>query len=413
MTVAFDAAEPAAERPASGRRSIRVVVTGMGVLTANASSTGELSDALRAGRSGIRDITRFDTGFPFKLGGEVRLEEGESGLDRVSQLAISAARQAVTDSGLPADGPWRKRAGLAVGTSRGPALSLELLLASSDTAVRQSLFEEIPFSSIARNVARRLGLTGPTSTVTMACVSSSLAIGRAFDAIRHGRAQVMLAGGADSLTSLSFSGFSVLRAMTRSVCRPFGRNRDGIVLGEGAGILVLENYDHAVARGAKIHAEICGWGTAGDAHHATSPAPDGRGLAAAIGSALRQANLTPDEIEHINLHGTGTAANDAAESKAIHRVFGERAPRIPVNSLKPMFGHTLGAAGVLELSASIVAMQGGFIPPTINTEELDPECDLNLVRGKSLEQNFDVLLSTKSAFGGANVAIAARREVRP
>lgn len=391
---------------------MRVVVTGLGVLASNASSASELSDALRAGRSGIRDITRFDTGFPFKLGGEVRLEESESGLDRVSQLAIVAARQAVTDSGLESESPWRKRAGVFIGTSRGPALSLEQLLASPDADDRQTLFEEIPFSSIARNVARLLGLTGATSTVTMACVSSSLAIGNAFDAIRRGRAEVMLAGGADSLTNLSFSGFSVLRAMTRSVCRPFGNGRDGMVLGEGAGILVLESCDHAVARGAKIHAEILGWGTAGDAHHATSPAPDGRGLAAAIRSTLRQAGLTPAEIEHINLHGTGTPANDVAESKAIHRVFGERASRIPVNSLKPMFGHTLGAAGVLELTASIVAMQGGFIPPTINTTELDPECDLNLVRGASLERKFDVLLSTKSAFGGANVAIAARREVR-
>ena len=394
---------------------MRVVVTGLGVLASNASSASELSDALRAGRSGIRDITRFDTGFPFKLGGEVCLveeeSESESGLDRVSQLAISAARQAVTDSGLESESEWRKRAGVFIGTSRGPAISLEQLLGSADADHREALFEEIPFSSIARNVARLLGLTGATSTVTMACVSSSLAIGNAFDAIRRGRADVMLAGGADSLTNLSFSGFSVLRAMTRSSCKPFGRDRDGMVLGEGSGILVLESYDHAVARGAKIHAEILGWGTAGDAHHATSPAPDGRGLAAAITSALRQAGLTPAEIEHINLHGTGTPANDAAESKAIHRVFGNRASSIPVNSLKPMFGHTLGAAGVLELTASILAMQGGFIPPTINTGELDPECDLNLVRGASLEKNFDVLLSTKSAFGGANVAIAARKQV--
>lgn len=395
---------------------MRVVVTGLGVLASNAASASELSDALRAGRSGIRDITRFDTGFPFKLGGEVRLVERESeqepALDRVSQLAITAARQAVTDSGLEPDALWRRRAGVFIGTSRGPALSLEQLLASSNADDRQALFEEIPFSSIARNVARLLGLTGPTSTVTMACVSSSLAIGNAFDQIRRGRAEVMLAGGADSLTNLSFSGFSVLRAMTKSVCKPFGRDRDGMVLGEGSGMLVLESYDHAVARGAKIHAELLGWGTAGDAHHATSPAPDGRGLAAAIGSALRQSKLNPADIEHINLHGTGTPANDTAESKAIHRVFGERASKIPVNSLKPMFGHTLGAAGVLELTASIVAMQNGFIPPTINTNELDPECNLNLVRHESLEQEFDVMLSTKSAFGGANVAIAARREVR-
>lgn len=385
----------------------RVVLTGMGILTANASSAEEFADALRAGRSGIRDITRFDTGFPFKLGGEVRLEESESGLDRVSQLAITAARQAVSDSGLEGDA-WRKGAGLCVGTSRGPAISLEQLLASADVVAKQALFDEIPFNSIARNVARLLNLSGSNSTVTMACVSSSLAIGRGFDAIRRGRAQVMLAGGADTLTNLSFSGFSMLRAMTRTLCRPFGRDRDGIVLGEGAGMMVLENYDHAVARGARIYAEICGWGTAGDAHHATSPSPEGRGLAGAMRSALRQANLTPDQIEHVNMHGTGTTANDASEPKALHQVFGARAASIPVNSLKPMFGHTLGAAGVLELAASILSMRGGFIAPTLNTEELDADCELNLVRGTSLDHTYSVLLSTKSAFGGANVAIAAR-----
>lgn len=386
----------------------RVVVTGLGILTANATSADEFTDALRAGRCGIRDITRFDTGFPFKLGGEVRLEESESGLDRVSRLAMTAARQAVSDARFT-DDAWRKGAGLCVGTSRGPAISLEQLLASADVAAKQALFDEIPFNSIARNVARLLNLSGSTSTITMACVSSSLAIGRAFDAIRRGRANVMLAGGADSLTNLSFSGFSVLRAMTRSVCKPFDLHRDGIVLGEGSGMMVLENYEHAVARGARIYAEIGGWGTAGDAHHATSPAPDGRGLAGAIRSALRQANITPGDVEHVNMHGTGTAANDASEPNALRQVFGDRAQSIPVNALKPMFGHTLGAAGVLELSASILSMRGGFIAPTLNTTELDPDCGaLNLVRGASLPHDYRVLVSTKSAFGGANVAIVAQ-----
>jgi 3-oxoacyl-[acyl-carrier-protein] synthase II len=386
----------------------RVVLSGMGILTSNAASAEEFTDALHAGRSGIRDITRFDTGFPFKLAGEVRLEESESGLDRVSQMAITAARQAVADSGLD-DGAWHKGAGLCIGTSRGPAHSLEQLLGSDDAEARQVLFDEIPFSSIARNVAATLRLGGPTTTVTMACVSSSLAIGRAFDAIRRGRAQVMLAGGADSLTNLSFSGFSLLRAMTKTLCRPFDLHRDGLVLGEGAGIVVLESYEHAVARGARIYAEVCGWGTAGDAHHATSPSPDGRGLATAMRSALRQASIAADEIEHVNLHGTGTAANDPAEANALRKVFGARASTIPVNSLKPMFGHTLGAAGVLELAGSVLSMRAGFIAPTINTEQVDPACgELALVLDKSLERRYRTMLTTKSAFGGANVAIAAR-----
>jgi 3-oxoacyl-[acyl-carrier-protein] synthase II len=386
----------------------RVVVTGMGILSSNASSVSEYADALRAGRSGIRDITQFDTAFPFKLGGEVEVDDADSGLDRVSQLAANAARQALADSALDTADGWREETGLCIGTSRGPAISLERLLGSTCEVTNKTLFEEIPFHSIARNVGRILGLSGPMTTVTMACVSSSLAIGQAFDAIRRGRANVMLAGGADSLTNLSFSGFSLLRAMTRSVCRPFDARRDGIILGEGSGILVLEELEHARARGARIYAEIGGWGTAGDAHHATSPSPDGRGLTLAMRTALRQSELMPEEIEHVNLHGTGTATNDASESQAMHRVFGSRASEIPVNSLKPMIGHTLGAAGVLELAGTILSMHGGFVAPTLNTEELDPACDLNVVRGESLELPFRTLLSTKSAFGGANVAIAAR-----
>jgi 3-oxoacyl-(acyl-carrier-protein) synthase len=385
----------------------RVVVTGIGVLTANAGSAPEFQASLRAGRCGIRDTTQFGADFPSAAGGVVDLGGSEDLVDRVTHLASNAARQAVEDSGL--SGGLSEEVGICIGTSRGPAISLERLLGSTCSDTNLALFEEIPFYSIARNIARMLGITGPVTTVTMACVSSSLAIGRAFDTIRRGRASVMLAGGADSLTNLSFSGFSVLRAMTRSVCRPFDRRRDGIVLGEGAGILVLEDRDHALARGATIHAEICGWGTAGDAHHATSPSPDGRGLTLAIRYALAQGQIAADEIDHVNLHGTGTAANDPAECKAIHRVFGARAASIPVNSLKPMFGHTLGAAGVLELAGTILAMQGGFVPPTLNTEELDGECEMNVVRGTALERTFDTFLSTKSAFGGANVAIVARR----
>ncbi|HEY3052256.1 MAG TPA: beta-ketoacyl-[acyl-carrier-protein] synthase family protein [Thermoanaerobaculia bacterium] len=392
-------------------KQARVVVTGMGILSSNASSGPEFADALRAGRSGIRDITQFDTAFPFKLGGEVDVDDVDFQLDRVSRLAANAGRQAISDSALASDGAWREETGLCIGTSRGPAISLERLLSTKCEVTSRALFEEIPFHSIARNVGRILGLRGPVTTVSMACVSSSMAIGHAFNAIRRGRASIMLAGGADSLTNLSFSGFSLLRAMTRSVCRPFDSRRDGIILGEGAGILVLEDLEHARARGARIYAEIRGWGTAGDAHHATSPSPDGRGLTLAMRQALQQAELTPDDVEHVNLHGTGTPSNDASESQAMHHVFGERAASIPVNSLKPMFGHTLGAAGVLELAGTILGMKGGFVAPTLNTERLDPACNLNVVRGDSLNLSYETLLSTKSAFGGANVAIAARRYV--
>ncbi|WP_224364460.1 beta-ketoacyl-[acyl-carrier-protein] synthase family protein [Hyalangium versicolor] len=388
----------------------RVVITGLGVTAANALSAGELAQALVERRSGIRETDAFGIDGRARSAGEVELPGVPlEGQDRVSQLALHAAEQALRDSGLEPLGSWREEAGVMLGTSRGPALSLERFMRSARAEARRELFAELPFASIARNVAARFGLCGVQSTVTMACVSSSLAIGRALDEIRRGRASVMLAGGADALTQLSFSGFSVLRAMTPTVCRPFDHRRNGMVLGEGAGVLVLEELQHAIRRGARIHAELCGWGTAGDAHHSTSPHPEGRGLQQAMTRALRQSGLTTEQIDFVNLHGTGTPANDPAECHALRCVFGERTASLPVNSLKPYFGHTLGASGVLELIGSLVGMERDFIPPTLHCEELDPKCNVDVVRGEGRSHRMDVLMSTKSAFGGANVALVARR----
>ena len=386
----------------------RVVITGIGVLTANADSARAYANALREGRSCVSTMRRFDPGWPFREAGEVDLADADPTLDRVSQLAVSAAHQAVADALLPADGDWRRQAGVFAGTSRGPALALETALRCAD-AVHPALLAEIPFHSMARNVAGRLGLEGPRVTVTMACVSSSLAVGRATAAVRRGRVRVAVAGGADALTNLSFSGFSVLRAMTKTVCRPFDRRRDGMVLGEGAGWVVLEEAEHARQRGARIYGEVCGWGTAGDAYHPTSPHPEGRGLRRAMAQALEDARLPVDAVDHVNLHGTGTAANDPAECRGVEALLRERARRVPVNSLKPMIGHTLGAAGVLELAGSVLGMYGGFIPPTLNHEEGDPACPLDVVKGASRDTRVDTFISTKSAFGGANVAIVVRR----
>ena len=385
------------------------MITGMGVLAANATSAEDYSAALRDGRTGVRPMKRFDPGWPFREAGEVDLPETDPTLDRVSQLAVNAALQAVADAGLAAEGDWRRGAGVFAGTSRGPATALETALRCGLDAAHPTLLAEIPFHSVARNVASRLGLGGPRTTVTMACVSSSLAMARAAETVRRGRVAVALAGGADALTNLSFSGFSVLRAMTKTLCRPFDRRRDGMVLGEGAGWLVLEEADHARRRGARIYGELCGWGVAGDAYHPTSPHPEGRGLRGAMAGALRQAGLSADAIDHVNLHGTGTLANDPAECRALEGIFGDRARRVPVNSLKPMIGHTLGAAGVLELAGSVLGMCGGFVPATLNHEESDPACRLDVVHGVSRPARLDVVMSTKSAFGGANVAIVVRR----
>ena len=390
--------------------SPRVVVTGIGLLAANADSPAAFAEALREGRSGVGEVTAFDPGPHFRQAAEVGelppVRAGEEGLDRVSRLALAAARQAVEDAGLEGEG-WCRSAPLFVGTSRGPARSLERLQRPLEVQERGEVLAEVPFASIGRNVARGLGLGGPVSTLTMACVSSSVAVGSAMDHLRRGDGEVALAGGADALTLLSYSGFSVLRAMTRSLCRPFDKGRDGMVLGEGAALLVLETREHARRRGARIYAELLGWAVSGDAHHSTSPHPEGRGLAAALDRALAEARLGPGAVDHVNLHGTGTRANDRSEALAVRRVFGDR--RVPVNSLKPMIGHTLGGAGALELAGSLLGLEGGFIAPTLNWRTPDPECDLEVVAGEARELPLTALVSTKSAFGGANTAIVAGR----
>lgn len=401
--------------------SARVAVTGIGLVAANADSPASFAEALREGRSGVGEVRGFDTGVAFRQAAEVRTmpaaaardgdgpagARAEAHLDRVSLLAVAAGFQAVADSGLEGDG-WRLAAPLFLGTSRGPAQSLERLQRPLEVHDRGELLEEVPFASIGRNVARRLGLGGPVSTVTMACVSSSVAVGCAIDAIRDGEAEVALAGGADALTLLSYSGFSVLRAMTRSLCRPFDRDRDGMVLGEGAAILVVESLERARRRGARIYAELLGWGVAGDAYHPTGPHPEGRGLAAALRTALAEARLDPEAVDHLNLHGTGTRANDRAEAQAVRRVFGDR--KVPVNSLKPLVGHTLGGAGSLELAGTLLGLEGGFVAPTLNWRRPDPEIPLDVVAGDAArEVPLSVVVSTKSAFGGANAAIVAGR----
>jgi 3-oxoacyl-(acyl-carrier-protein) synthase len=388
----------------------RVVVTGIGLLAANADSPAAFAEALREGRSGVGEVTGFDPGPRFRQAAEVGelppAQTGEEGLDRVSRLALAAARQAVEDAGLEGEG-WRREAPLFVGTSRGPAQSLERLQRPLEVQERGEVLAEVPFASIGRNVARGLGLGGPVSTLTMACVSSSVAVGSALDHLRRGDGEVALAGGADALTLLSYSGFSVLRAMTRSLCRPFDKERDGMVLGEGAALLVLETREHARRRGARIYAELLGWAVAGDAHHSTGPHPEGRGLATALDRALEDARLDAGAVDHLNLHGTGTRANDRSEALAVRRVFGDR--RVPVNSLKPMIGHTLGGAGALELAGSLLGLAGGFVAPTLNWRQPDPECDLDVVAGAARELPLAALVSTKSAFGGANSAIVAGR----
>src|SRR6185503_12468754 len=254
-------------------------------------------------------------------------------------------------------------------------------------------------------IAERFGLEGPRGCVVAACSSSTIAIGRAADAVRDGRAAAVLAGGTDALARLTFSGFNQLKLMDPAPCRPFDKSRAGMSIGEGAGILVLENLDHAVRRGATIYAELAGYGLGCEAFHPTAPEPEGRPVAAVIAAALKDAGIDPSEIDHINAHGTATAQNDAAEARAFRRIFGERVARLPVTSLKSMIGHCLGAAGAVEAAALALTVARGAIPPTIHHEETDGDCAVDVVANEAREQTVRCAVSTSLGFGGNDSAI--------
>lgn len=387
----------------------RIVVTGMGVLTANARNAGEFAAALRAGTSGIKDVSLFDaSAYAFPYMGEIEGFRGEDdGLDRASQLALAAAKAAVQEAGEQWIEAHHGRTGVILGTTCGGVTSHEDVMRkwAMEAAASLEEIDEIPFHVMSVHVARRLRLGGPVATVTIACASGANAIGLAADLIRTGQADMMLAGGSDTVSQFTFSGFSILKAMARDACRPFDKNRSGIALGEGAGVVVLESYEQAAKRGAPIYAEILGHGFCNDAYHSTAPDPEGGGMAKSIRHALKRAGLRPEDVDYINAHGTGTPANDVMECNAYKRVFAGRMRTVPVSSTKSMIGHTLGAAGAIELIAGILALQGGFAPPTINYATPDALCDLDVVPNQSRHLPLRHVLSCNAGFGGHNAAV--------
>jgi 3-oxoacyl-[acyl-carrier-protein] synthase II len=389
----------------------RVVITGMGVITATAGSVEAFDRALRDGASGVKEVTLFDaTPYAFRSMGQATDLEGEDGtLDRASQLAKYAARAAVRDAGADWVGEHRRRIGVALGTTCGGVTSHEQILRrwASTQPVALEALDEVPFHVMAQHVAREHRLEGPVATITIACASGANAVGYAADLIRSGHADAMLAGGSDTVSHFTFSGFSSLRAMTGDACRPFDEARSGIVLGEGAGVLVLEDEERALRRGARIHAEVLGYGFCNDAYHSTAPAPDGGGMLRSAQDALRAAGLGPDDIDYVNAHGTATQANDAMEIAAYRTLFGERAARVPVSSIKAMVGHTLGAAGAIELVATVLALKGQYVPPTINA--LRPTAALDTVPERSREERLRHALCCNAGFGGHNTAVVLGR----
>jgi len=407
----------------------RVVVTGMGVITPVGNSMEEFWDNLKNGVSGIDRVSRFDPSqFSTQIVGEVKgfdaskyMERKEARrMDLVQQYAVAAALQAFDQSGLASDSLDPERAGVVVGSGIGGIETFEkqhaILLNQGPNRVSPFFIPMMIIDLCAGLVSMRFNFKGPNYATVSACSSGAHAVADAFKIIQRGEADVMICGGTEaSITPAALAGFCSARAIStrnhepQKASRPFDKERDGFVMSEGAGILVLESLEHAQKRGAKILAEIVGVGSTADAYHITAPAPGGDGAIRAMRLALRDAGLTPDSVNYINAHGTSTDLNDLTETQAIKAVFGEKAKKIPVNSTKSMIGHLLGAGGSVELIATIKSIEEGILHPTINYEFPDPECDLDYVPNQMRKADVNVALSNSFGFGGHNVSIVVRK----
>jgi len=406
----------------------RVVITGLGSINALGHTVDEYWAGLMAGKCGVDRVTQFDvTDFACQIGAEVRnwdpalhMDPKEARRnDRYTHFGFCAARQAVKDAALDMTKEDSDRVGVIVGSGIGGMSTYETQL--------RNLFEKGPrkvspftIPSLIGNIcsgliAIDLGARGPNFGVVSACATSTHALGEAFHTIRRGEAEVMVAGGTEaSITPFAYAGFCSMKAMStrnddpQHACRPFDAGRDGFVMGEGAGVLVLESLEHAQARGARIYGEIVSYAATCDAFHITQPDPDGRGLMLAMSRALSFGGVKPEEVDYINAHGTSTPYNDKFETIAIKKVFGEHARKLAVSSTKSMTGHLLGAAGGVEAVACVKALQTGMIPPTINLEQQDPECDLDYVPNQARAAKLRCVLSNNLGFGGQNASIVFR-----
>ncbi|MFH1718581.1 MAG: beta-ketoacyl-ACP synthase II [Planctomycetota bacterium] len=409
----------------------RVVITGMGCVTALAESVDELFTALCQGKSGVSMIESFDTSaYPVRFGGEIKnfditryIDRRDSKrMDRFTQFAIAAASQAVADSGLDFPKEDLSRAGVVIGTGIGGIGEIEeqhiRLLNKGPSKVSPFCVPRLMANAASGNVAIQYGLRGPNYCVTSACASGNNAIGEAFLNITGGRSDIMITGGAEAaLTPVGLASFCAARSLStrnddpQTASRPFDRNRDGFVLAEGAGVLVIEEESHATKRGANIYAELLGYSTTDDGYHITAPLPDGDGAAAAMKLALADAGLEKEEIDYINAHGTGTELNDVAETSAIKSVFGEHAYKLAVSSTKSCLGHLLGATGAVELIVCVKAINESVIPPTINLENPDERCDpkIDFVPLQARAAKINVALSNSFGFGGHNACLVVAK----
>jgi len=390
-------------------RSKRVAVTGIGVFCSIGKNMEEFTQSLREGRTGLGPITLFDTSkYPCKIGAEIRDYQPEKffgkkelkRLSRTDQFALLASEEAM--KGAEIHSYPSEEVGVCLGAGAGGMFEAEtyhreVLLKGKS---RPSLLWPFIPSFTTDRVAERFGFSGPKFTITTACSSSATAIGYGADLIQSGKCKAVLCGGSEGLSELTFGGFNSLKAMDPVPCKPFDRKRAGMSLGEGASILILEDFDEAVKRNAEIYTEFLGYGIGGEAYHITAPEPTGRREAHIMREAMEEGEISPSEVDYINAHGTGTPLNDKVETLSIKNVFGERAYKIPISSIKSMVGHCLGSAGAIEAIASILSLIHQFIPLTLNYQEGDEDCDLDYVPEKSREMKVKVVLSNSFAFGG-------------
>ncbi|MFN7812867.1 MAG: beta-ketoacyl-ACP synthase II [Planctomycetia bacterium] len=414
----------------SQRTKRRAVVTGLGVVTPLGRPLGLVWDRLVRGESGVGPISLFDvTGYKVQFGGQVPWEpekEDIAGpkelkrLDRFTQFAIAAAKDAVADSGIDfsRDDPYR--CGVAIGSGIGGLWEFEVqeerLLHKGIDKVSPFTIPKLMVNSASGHVSSLYGIKGPNFAVATACASAANSLGSALRAIEYGDADVMVSGGSEAaLTPIGLAGFQNMRALSfrtdapQRASRPFDVDRDGFVLSEGAGVVVIEELEHARARGARIYAELRGYGASGDAGHITQPDEEGRGAGHAMAMALRDAGLNPDAVQYINAHGTSTPLGDKAETAAVKRVFGDHARRLAISSTKSQLGHTLGASGGIELVVCSLTIHHGVITPTINLETPDPECDLDYTPNAARQARVDVAMSNSFGFGGHNASLVLAR----
>ncbi len=400
----------------------RVVITGIGIISSIGEGEEQFWDSVINGKSGISEVEYFNTSeYKIHKAGEVKnfkfqkyfSDETLSHLGRTSQLAVSAVQMAIKKSGLNFITFNKDRIGISIGSAIGEVQIEEKIskiwVDSGIEKIPADYYLNYPMNNIPVNIARIFDFRGPNFIFSTACSAGNYAIGYGYSLIRQGLADIMITGGVDSFSRVAFTGFHRLFSIAPDMCQPFDKNRSGIIIGEGAGILILESLENALKRNAYIYAEIIGYGLSCDGYHVISPHPDGRGGIKCIQKALENANIYPEEIQYISAHGTGTKENDRIETKIIKFIFQSYAYKIPISSIKSMIGHTMGAASAIEAILCALVIKNNIIPPTINYFEPDPECDLDYVPNKARESKVDIAISNSFAFGGNNAALIIKK----